>query len=165
MNCDNCGAPLQVVTGRDYLACEFCGSFFFPNESRDGVKMLGGESQVDCPVCETPLVTASVAEVAALSCPRCLGLLCRMSDFSFIVQYLRQSVEGPEYRPRPLDRSELARSARCPQCGQKMSTHAYYGPGNVVVDNCANCGLIWLDAGELYRITHADGPDRPQAKR
>lgn len=161
MNCGNCGAPLQVVPERDYLACEFCGSFFFPKASRDGVKVLGEEAKVDCPVCEVPLVTASVAEMATLTCPRCRGVLCRMKDFGFVVQYLRRSAEGPEYRPQPLDRSQLARNIRCPQCREKMDTHTYYGPGNVVVDNCMGCGLIWLDAGELYRITHANGPDRP----
>jgi Zn-finger nucleic acid-binding protein len=36
-----------------------------------------------------------------------------------------------------------------------MDTHFYAGPGNVIVDSCGNCFLIWLDRGELMRIVHA----------
>jgi Zn-finger nucleic acid-binding protein len=41
-----------------------------------------------------------------------------------------------------------------------MDTHPYYGPGNVVIDNCGRCGLVWLDFGELDRIISAAGRDR-----
>jgi len=40
----------------------------------------------------------------------------------------------------------------CPNCQQRMDTHPYFGGGNVVVDTCEGCGLIWLDAGELAII-------------
>jgi Zn-finger nucleic acid-binding protein len=36
-----------------------------------------------------------------------------------------------------------------------MDTHSYAGPGNVIVDSCGDCFLIWLDRGELTRIAHA----------
>ena len=39
-----------------------------------------------------------------------------------------------------------------------MDAHYYAGPGNVVLDSCEDCGLIWLDRGELAHIAHA--PDR-----
>ena len=32
-----------------------------------------------------------------------------------------------------------------------MSTHPYYGPGNVIIDSCETCNLVWLDFGELKR--------------
>jgi Zn-finger nucleic acid-binding protein len=41
-----------------------------------------------------------------------------------------------------------------------MLTHPYYGPGNVVIDNCAECDAIWLDFGELKQIVSAPGRDR-----
>ena len=41
-----------------------------------------------------------------------------------------------------------------------METHPYYGPGNVIIDSCGDCDLIWLDAGELKQIEHAPGGDR-----
>jgi hypothetical protein len=41
-----------------------------------------------------------------------------------------------------------------------MATHPYYGPGNVVIDSCASCELVWLDFGELEQIVKAPGKDR-----
>jgi hypothetical protein len=39
-------------------------------------------------------------------------------------------------------------------------THPYYGPGNVVLDSCESCELVWLDFGELKQIVDAPGNDR-----
>ena len=163
MDCENSGAPMLVVSGRDHLGCEYCSSVYFPKESRDGVKILGETSEFNCPVCSMPLVSASVAEVMVRSCSRCRGLLAGVGDFSLIVKYLRDHVVGiEEYRHRPLERKELDRDVRCPKCRREMNTHPYYGPGNIDVDNCMNCELIWLDYGELRKITHAAGRDRGQ---
>ena len=41
-----------------------------------------------------------------------------------------------------------------------MATHPYYGPGNVVIDTCETCELVWLDFGELKQIVDAPGKDR-----
>jgi hypothetical protein len=41
-----------------------------------------------------------------------------------------------------------------------MATHPYYGPGNVVIDSCESCDLLWLDFGELKQIVDAPGKDR-----
>jgi Zn-finger nucleic acid-binding protein len=43
-----------------------------------------------------------------------------------------------------------------------MDAHFYAGPGNVVIDSCEDCCLIWLDRGKLMRIVHApDSVDSP----
>lgn len=36
-----------------------------------------------------------------------------------------------------------------------MDVHPYYGPGNIVIDTCVECGLVWLDHGELTRVEQA----------
>ena len=36
-----------------------------------------------------------------------------------------------------------------------MDTHFYNGPGNVIIDDCDQCELNWLDHGELMRIVRA----------
>jgi len=51
-----------------------------------------------------------------------------------------------------LSREEPQRGIACPACHQLMDTHPYYGPGNVVINDCGGCGLVWLDFGELDRI-------------
>jgi Zn-finger nucleic acid-binding protein len=44
-----------------------------------------------------------------------------------------------------------------------MSTHPYYGPGTIVIDNCDRCKVVWLDYGELARVVNAPGGDRGAA--
>jgi Zn-finger nucleic acid-binding protein len=41
-----------------------------------------------------------------------------------------------------------------------MDRHPYLGPGNVVIDTCSTCDLIWLDHGELTEMVDAPGSDR-----
>ena len=41
-----------------------------------------------------------------------------------------------------------------------METHPYYGPGNIVIDACIQCHLLWLDPGELKQVLDAPGRDR-----
>lgn len=38
---------------------------------------------------------------------------------------------------------------RCPKCGEELGTLRLRG---VSVDNCASCGGLWLDAGELDEL-------------
>ena len=60
----------------------------------------------------------------------------------------------------PLNPDDLRRKVRCPVCKAAMVTHPYYGPGNVVLDSCESCELVWLDFGELKQIVDAPGKDR-----
>jgi Zn-finger nucleic acid-binding protein len=46
-----------------------------------------------------------------------------------------------------------------------MTTDPYSGPGNVVIDSCAACDLIWLDFGEMRQIVDAPGGDRGSRER
>ena len=46
-----------------------------------------------------------------------------------------------------------------------MTTHPYYGPGNVVMESCDSCNLVWLDHGELQQIVDAPGRDRGSRDR
>jgi Zn-finger nucleic acid-binding protein len=50
-------------------------------------------------------------------------------------------------------------------CAADMSTHPYYGPGNVVIDTCDACHVVWLDFGELRQIADAPGGDRGRSVR
>jgi Zn-finger nucleic acid-binding protein len=160
LNCENCGAPLKLVPGRDYFFCDHCGSFHFPDANRDGVQVLGEPSTKTCPICHEDLVTGSVDEVRVLTCPKCRGLLVPQYNLYTLVRYLREEFAEVDRPPQPLDKSELTRVIICPSCHQPMDTHPYYGPGNVVIDNCAGCGLVWLDFGELNRILSSAGRDR-----
>ena len=60
----------------------------------------------------------------------------------------------------PLERRQLQRTLACPRCTGRFETYAHSGPGNVVIDNCTKCDMIWLDFGEMRRIVDAPGKDR-----
>ncbi len=85
-------------------------------------------------------------------CGQCRGFLAEIDVFSVIVTE-RRAHHGPhEKRTEPFDPAELKRVLTCPNCQQRMDTHPYFGGGNAVVDTCEDCGLIWLDEGELAII-------------
>jgi hypothetical protein len=46
-----------------------------------------------------------------------------------------------------------------------MDVHPYFGPGNVIIDTCGTCDLVWLDFGELKQIEDAPGQDRGRIPR
>jgi Zn-finger nucleic acid-binding protein len=162
MNCPNCGAAMKPYPERGYLHCEHCGNFEFPEESKDGVLLLDEQSRLACPFCQTQMQIAWAGDVVVLHCPQCKGLLATQDSFPVIVRRIRAQAKGAPAPPRKLDPDELGRRLVCSNCGQAMHTHPYAGPGNVVVDVCTHCELIFLDNGELSAIRDAPGKDRGQ---
>lgn len=155
VNCPNCGNALDVVEGKDHLACGSCKTLHFPEPNDDGVRVLGEPSHQCCPVCRTPLVHAAHSRQPLLYCETCRGMLLDIDNFLVLVETLRARHVGPAYPPHPVNSADLERSVACPQCGAHMDTHIYGGPGNIVIDNCPECRLNWLDHQELARITAA----------
>ncbi|SPE26995.1 conserved hypothetical protein [Candidatus Sulfopaludibacter sp. SbA3] len=157
MNCPSCGAPLRLEGDQEGLACDYCKSIYYADKNDEGVRVLGDAAEQACPVCAVPLMHAIVARERIRYCPRCRGMLIPMARFLPLVEELKAGM--PECAaPQAPDRGELDRHIDCPQCHQRMDTHFYGGPGNVVIDDCSRCFLNWLDHGELMRIAQA--PDR-----
>ena len=80
--------------------------------------------------------------------------------FAEVISRRRAWATGTPTEPVPIDRAELERRIVCPSCSGRMEVHPYYGPGNVVIDSCGVCDLVWLDFGELKQIVDAPGRDR-----
>lgn len=163
MNCPNCGAPMHLVRDRDYWVCDYCTTFHFPNACEDGVRVLGEESHLRCPLCRTELISAAIEQIRILHCIQCRGILVRPDAFRRLVEARRSRSKKIDQVLHPLDRSELERRIGCPACARVMDVHPYYGPGNAVVDSCGNCALVWLDHGELKVIVTA--PERRRVRR
>ena len=167
MNCRNCGAAMELHAARRYFFCAHCGSFHFPERVDAEVQVLGAPAApAACPVCRVSLKAAVLDDrVEARYCEPCRGVLLSRADFAHLVEARRAWATTPPVTPLPLDRRELTRTLRCPGCGQTLSVHPYYGPGNVVIDTCERCHLIWLDYGELRQISDAPGRDRGRGSR
>jgi Zn-finger nucleic acid-binding protein len=146
---------MRLEERQDYLRCDFCGRFHFPEPDADGVRVLGATTAARCSLCSRELVHAAVGGVRVLHCVSCLGLLIPSEDFLFVLERLRGAGSGAGPPARPLNFTELERRLRCPQCNDWMHTHAYAGAGNIVIDNCPHCRVNWLDHGELRRVASA----------
>lgn len=86
----------------------------------------------------------------------------RREHFGAIVNERRSRRVGLEQEDvRPIDPNACLRRLRCPACDGHMETHPYYGPGNVMIDSCAECDSVWLDHGELSRVERSSGGREP----
>ncbi|MFO0978202.1 MAG: zf-TFIIB domain-containing protein [Planctomycetaceae bacterium] len=159
ISCQKCGGVSNVVAGQSYYRCQFCTSLVQPVEiSADRILPTGQTLESCCPCCDISLQSGMMEGRNVLFCGDCFGLLLRNVDFGAIVSERvsrRVGVEPAE--PRPIDPVAYERRVSCPSCKTKMDVHPYYGPGNVVVDTCCECGLIWLDHGEVTRVEQASG--------
>lgn len=152
MNCANCGAGLRPVGNRNYFRCAYCETFHFPEHTEDGVAALGADTPYSCPVCTVPLTAAAIDGYEIGYCRTCRGFLATNATFSRIVQARRARCGSPDHDTRPFSPEELGRRVKCPRCARSMDTHPYHAGGNAVIDTCARCSVIWLDAGELTVI-------------
>jgi Zn-finger nucleic acid-binding protein len=167
MNCLNCAAPMELFERRRYYFCGHCGTFqFIEAPAVGGVRVLERPATArPCPLCNAPLARALLDDTYVIEhCERCRGVLIGNTAFAEAVDRRRAHESGPPARPVPLDERELKRQLSCPSCRTRMDVHPYYGPGNVVIDTCSACGLVWLDFGELEQIADAPGRDRGRAR-
>jgi Zn-finger nucleic acid-binding protein len=125
-----------------------------PQANEDGVQ-VGAETTNVCPVCQTLLSEGSIQTKSVLYCTKCRGLLVSIDKFLPLVEFLRalRHPTGSDIQPR--DNSDADRKFACPMCDRIMIGHPYGGPGNVNIDTCERCAVIWLDRNELQRIVMA----------
>jgi Zn-finger nucleic acid-binding protein len=163
MNCRNCAAPMELFDRRRYFFCRHCGTFDFLERGEvDGIRVLERKADaLPCPLCRQPLAKALLDDRHVVQhCENCRGALLERTAFTGAVIGRRARATGPGAAVVELDRRELDRRMTCPSCRQTMEVHPYYGPGNVIIDTCAKCDLVWLDFGELTQIADAPGQDR-----
>jgi Zn-finger nucleic acid-binding protein len=149
MNCPNCGAGLRPVPNRNHLHCPYCQTVHFPEPVGEGIVLLGEAYFYDCPCCDRPLAAAVLDGATVGYCPDCHGLLVASDHFAHTLARRRETCAVRHRPAEPIDPKELRRVTRCPRCGRRTDTHVYGGGGNAVIDSCAHCRLVWLDAGEL----------------
>lgn len=170
---------MRLAETRDHFVCPFCGAHRWPESSRDGALILGEATGMKCPLCPGPLVTARLERAEISLCGLCHGFLIASRDLAATVESRRMDreleprppmgetdeVESPwlpgseALRARipaaPITEAARRRRIACPKCRQTMEAHPYLGPGAVLIDRCAECGLVWMDPGELTRIERA----------
>jgi Zn-finger nucleic acid-binding protein len=153
MNCTQCGAPMQVSLNNDSYYCRYCGSYEFINPNKDGVILLGETVKYICPQCKKALVTAKAANIDLLSCKHCKGNLISQPLLLNIIKQVKVDIISSEELGSPQENDELLRIIDCPICSRQMESYPYgAASGNIIIQGCGNCNVVWLDFGDLYRI-------------
>jgi Zn-finger nucleic acid-binding protein len=152
---------MELAESHRYFRCHHCGSYGFLNTvETEGVRVVGRLPEgLSCPVCATPLVHALLDDHPIDFCETCRGVLLPRKTFAQVVN-TRRAWAGTPPEPVPLNTTDLNRVLNCPKCGRRFDTYPTYGPGNVVIDSCVTCDLVWLDFGEMRQIVDAPGRDR-----
>jgi Zn-finger nucleic acid-binding protein len=151
---------MALLPTRPCWQCSHCSTLVCPEPAADGLRVTGEAGHM-CPVCSQALVRAVIDDRDPIEiCERCKGIFMPRRAFAVTVLARRRVAQKPSVMPMPADRGELERRIACPRCGSAMLTDRYYGPGNIVIDTCPTCDVVWLDAGELGRAIDAPGPDR-----
>jgi Zn-finger nucleic acid-binding protein len=145
---------MQLKPDMDSFKCDYCQCVYLPEKNGDGVRVLGEPSGQDCPVCKAPLQQAALAKVRIVYCPGCRGMLIPIPALEPLVEELKIPA-GTAIAQPAADSSDLKRRVNCPRCHRPMDAHFYAGPGNVVIDSCEECLLLWLDHGKLMRLVAA----------
>lgn len=165
INCPQCGGVVSNVDGREYHQCDYCQTLVFSNENplaTDRVVSLGQEMNAACPCCHLPMVQGELDDRPVLYCGRCYGFLIRTEHFGAALRERRAKRHSEDVGdPKPIDMKQYERILECPNCQKRMEVHPYYGPGNVVIDTCGSCSLIWLDHAEFTRLERAHGGKQP----
>lgn len=159
-HCHTCGAPVNSLAAAGRLTCDYCGTVHIlrpETASIDRLSWLSELAEHDCPLCRTSLAKALVDHQEVEACPKCFGVLLPRTAFASVVADRRARFKGLEDLPRALDERSLHPELECPACSKPMETHRYYGPGNVAIDSCRECAIVWVDAGELTQIERAPG--------
>ncbi|MGA2882593.1 MAG: zf-TFIIB domain-containing protein [Bryobacteraceae bacterium] len=147
---------MRLSRDQGLMLCDYCGSQATPRTDEDGVVVMDATSHV-CPACKTALANASIESQELLYCTRCHGMLLEMEKFLPLLDVLREYRYWSRSSQAPRD-FDAGRILHCPLCQNEMDEHLYGGGGNMNVDSCEPCGVLWLDCGELSRIVAA--PDR-----
>ena len=162
MNCGNCGAPMELFERRRYSSVPTAVP------SRSSTRRRLRASAFWSVRCRRLTVRGAAHRSSRLSwttlysvehCEQCRGILLPRAAFAEAVTRRRARQSGAPAPPVPMDPRELKLVVVCPSCRSQMDVHPHHGPGNVVIDSCQRCDLIWLDFGELTQITEAGGRD------
>lgn len=153
---------MRLIEPRYYYRCDHCGTYQFPDTvEADGIRIVGPVADaLSCPVCTTMLLRALLDAHPVDFCETCRGVLLPRQTFAGVVNARRAWATTTPADPVPLEREELQRMLDCPRCRNPFETYPNYGPGNVVIDSCRTCDLVWLDFGEMRQIVDAPGRDR-----
>ena len=109
----------------------------------------------NCPVCNVPMRKVVIGGSIVLDeCEKCHGVFFDNLELKKLDEEHEFSDDPELQRLLSYERADDRRDFQltCPACGSKMVRRRYNIRSDVFIDECYNCGGIWLDAGELKAI-------------
>ena len=104
----------------------------------------------NCPKCGIPMPSSIQGEQEVERCEECSGIFLDKGELDSIINLIEI------YRYVELDEPDIQTLAdverplyRCPSEGANMLRKEYLG---VTVDECSECGGVWLDDGEITTL-------------
>jgi Zn-finger nucleic acid-binding protein len=111
---------------------------------------------MECPKCNTELVSSSLCGVRIDVCPGCGGSWFDRNELRQARNQVDPDLAWMEFNLwKKTDAFHVTNnSVKCPSCGEVMAAVGYADTG-VIVDYCRECGGIWLDKDEFSKIISA----------
>ncbi len=151
--CAHCGARLATVACPGCFGMIFQGSHYCPLCGVRANRVVGAESKLGCPHCESPLTVITVGAAALNECGKCEGLWVDTVSFDRICAEREEqmAILGPAIVLPKAEPSSKIKYIKCPECRVLMHRVNFAGSSGVVIDICRSHGA-WFDARELQRI-------------
>ena len=143
---------MDLIESGRYFRCRYCGSFHFPEPvDGEGIRITGMiGSATPCPVCKVAMQQAVLDEQFPVAfCLTCRGVLTPRTTFATVINKRRRVGDWAAGGAGAARSARTRARARLSSLRQAADDDPYAGPGNVVIDSCAACGVIWLDFGEM----------------
>lgn len=105
---------------------------------------------MQCPRCDKPLTSGTYEESEAHHCAECGGTLFVLAALGRTLERLSGDLFALIDPAVPIPAlPDLPGDSKCPQCKDEMENYGYMGTRQVMLDSCAACNFIWVDAMEL----------------
>ncbi|MDD5305501.1 MAG: DUF4178 domain-containing protein [Elusimicrobia bacterium] len=103
---------------------------------------------MSCPKCKAPLESREISDgVVVHNCPACFGVLYGVGDVAVPLKLIGA-------KPARFD---------CPRCRRPMETATAYD-GQIEIDRCQACAVLWFDAGEIQILRKLSGVENIAGK-
>lgn len=109
-----------------------------------------------CPDCHIALTPKSFHGITIDACSRCAGIFFDDGEMSQLKKMGLRAMEELEDMVTPTVTVEATTDKLrcCPSCGVGMDEFRYMYDARLLLDQCDHCGGIWVQDGELDRISH-----------
>lgn len=108
---------------------------------------------MECPACDNLLQKETHHKIELDACRVCGGV---WFDNFEVKKFDEAHEEASSLLELSFDKSvqvDDSRDRKCPKCSDIVLRRHFFGPSKQIeIDDCASCGGVWLDQGELKQI-------------